>query len=400
MGKDLKGKELGVGLYQRKDGRYEAKATIDGIKINLYNTNLNKLKIAFKEAKENVSGTIRQKYSKLTLDEWFEEWFDTYKAPYIKATSIYPMKSKYKSTFGKLIGSMRIQTIMNIQIQNAVTTLHKQGRAVSSIREALGTLTKCMESARNNKIIEINPCFDIQVPWENKTVQRRFLTENEQEQFLEAAKDNWYKEMFYVMLYTGLRVGEIGGLKWADVDFKNKCINVNQALSCNYVKGEKKQYLTTLKTQNSYRRIPFVGEVEEMFQVQLEKQRALKKNLKERYRATGELEDLVFCTTMGSPISRYVAEKEINKVVDTINYEEAVNAVLEKRTPVEFEKAHPHAFRHTFCSRCFEKGITPKVVQQLMGHAHYSTTIDIYTHVSAEMMGSELEKFTTAMNAG
>lgn len=46
--------------------------------------NLNKLKIAFKEAKENVSGTIRQKYSKLTLDEWFEEWFDTYKAPYIR----------------------------------------------------------------------------------------------------------------------------------------------------------------------------------------------------------------------------------------------------------------------------------------------------------------------------
>ena len=58
-----------------------------------------------------------------------------------------------------------------------------------------------------------------------------------------------------------------------------------------------------------------------------------------------------------------------------------------------------HALRHTFCSRCFEKGITPKVVQQLMGHAHYSTTIDIYTHISEEMMGNELEKFKVAMNA-
>ena len=84
MGKDLKGKELGVGLYQRKDGRYEAKATIDGVKINLYDMSLSKLKIAFKEAKENVSATISQKYKKLTLDEWFEEWFDNYKAPYIK----------------------------------------------------------------------------------------------------------------------------------------------------------------------------------------------------------------------------------------------------------------------------------------------------------------------------
>ena len=51
MGKDLKGKELGVGLYQRKDGRYEAKATIDGVKINLYDMSLSKLKIAFKESK-------------------------------------------------------------------------------------------------------------------------------------------------------------------------------------------------------------------------------------------------------------------------------------------------------------------------------------------------------------
>ena len=147
MGKDLKGKELGVGLYQRKDGRYEAKATIDGVKINLYDMSLSKLKIAFKEAKENVSATISQKYKKLTLDEWFEEWFDNYKAPYIKETSIFPMKSKYRNTFGRLIGSMRIQEIMNVHIQNTVTTLHSEGRAASSIREALGTVTKCMESA-------------------------------------------------------------------------------------------------------------------------------------------------------------------------------------------------------------------------------------------------------------
>ena len=195
MGKDLNGKELGVGLYQRKDGRYEAKATIDGVKINLYDMSLSKLKIAFKEAKENVSATISQKYKKLTLDEWFEEWFDNYKAPYIKETSIFPMKSKYRNTFGRLIGSMRIQEIMNVHIQNTVTTLHSEGRAASSIREALGTVTKCMESARNNKIIDINPCFDIQVPW------------------------------------------------------------------------EKKQYLTTLKTQNSYHRIPFIGDVEEVLKV-------------------------------------------------------------------------------------------------------------------------------------
>ena len=70
---------------------------------------------------------------------------------------------------------------------------------------------------------------------------------------------------------------------------------------------------------------------------QKEKQNTLKKELKDRYRSTGEFEDLVFCTSMGSPISRYVAEKEINKVVAAINYEETINAALEHREP-SFEK--------------------------------------------------------------
>lgn len=208
MGKDLNGKELGVGLYQRKDGRYEAKATVDGVKINLYDNNLAKLKASFKEAKENISLTIAQKYSRITLDEWFEQWFDTYRAPYIKPASIFPMKSKYNNTFGRLLGKMQIQKIMNVHVQDAVTALAKEGRATSSIREALGTVTRCMESARNNRIIEINPCFDIQVPWEKKNVNRRFLTVDEQNSFMEAAENNWYKEMFYVMLHTGLRVGD------------------------------------------------------------------------------------------------------------------------------------------------------------------------------------------------
>ena len=398
MGKDLRGKELGVGFYQRKNGLYEAKAKIDGKVICLYSTDLKKLREEFKEAKENVQTTLAAKYSKLTLNEWFEEWFDTYKAPYIKETSIYPMKSKYNNTFGRLIGEMPLQKILNIHVQNAVTTLSKEGRAVSSIREALGNVTKCMESARNNRIIDLNPCFDVQVPWENKTVKRRFLTRDEQKLFMEAAENSWYKEMYYIMFHTGLRVGEVGGLKWSDVDFENQCFNLHQALSCNYYKGVKTQKMTTLKTQNSYRRIPFIGKVEEMLKSQKAKQKVLKKSLKDRYRAEGEFEDVVFCTTMGSPVTRYIAEKEINKVVDAINFEESINAVREQREPVEFEKVYPHAIRHTFCSRCFENGIQPKIVQNLMGHAHYSTTIDIYTHVSDELMGEEMERFKEAMN--
>ena len=69
----------------------------------------------------------------------------------------------------------------------------------------------------------------------------------------------------------------------------------------------------------------------------------------------------------------------------------------EGRKPVVFEKVYPHAIRHTFCSRCFQLGMNPKVVQKLMGHQHYSTTMDIYTHVMEDDLTEETCKMKSAI---
>ena len=363
MSKDLKGRTLPKGIYQRKDGRYEARAIIKGNKIQLYNTNLKKLEKEFKKAKEEAEQGLSQKYASITLNEWFELWFQKYKVPRIKVTSINPMKTKYYTTFGRLLGDVRVRDILNMDIQDAINQLQEEGRAASSMREALGRVRECLESAKNNKLISENPCFDIIVPWENTGKERRFLTQEEQTTFLKTVENSWYKEMFYIMFLTGLRVGEVGGLKWEDVDFKGKCIHVNRSLSCEYHEGVKTLRLTTPKTHNSYRKIPFMGEAEEMLLSQKNKQRKLKESLGNRYRSEGEYEDLVFVTTMGSPVTRYIAEKECSKVVKAINEEEAYLSVREGRKPVVFEKVYPHAIRHTFCSRCFQLGMNPKVVQ-------------------------------------
>ena len=125
------------------------------------------------------------------------------------------------------------------------------------------------------------------------------------------------------------------------------------------------------------------------------------KNIEEALLLTERLDcyvfDLVFVTTMGSPVLRYHAEKEIKKVVKEINEQEAFGSVQEQREPHYFEDMYPHAIRHTFCSRCFEAGMQPKVVQSIMGHQHYSTTIDIYTHVSESKYQEEVGKFGRAM---
>lgn len=74
--------------------------------------------------------------------------------------------------------------------------------------------------------------------------------------------------MIKIMLQTGLRVSEVGGLRWGDIDFKNKVIHVQRALTCNYEYGEKVMRMSPTKTQNSVRDIPFMGDVEEQLLVQ------------------------------------------------------------------------------------------------------------------------------------
>ncbi len=402
MGKDLKGKELGKCLYQRKDGRYEARATINGIKIGIIDKELDVVKFKYAEARKKAENMVDFRKCDMILDEWFAEWFDRYKLPKVKESSVGSLKKSYKNIFGNYIGGMKLSTITADNVQDVINLHQNAGKAPSTVRSGLSLLEQCLERARNNGYIAGNPCYDLVVSWESETNNRldRYLTSEEQKKFLEESAESWYKEMFYVMFYTGMRVGEVGGLKWEDVDFQKKEINIKRSLSCNYEDGVKKQFLGKPKTPNSVRSIPFMGEVEEMLKSQLKKQEKIRRELKSkgRWRSEGELDGLVFTTTMGSPITRYIAEKEINKVVKDINYHEQINAAMEKREPIEFLKVYPHAIRHSFCSRCFERNMNPKAVQQLMGHAHYSTTIDIYTHISKNLVSDEIEKFGSIVN--
>ena len=396
MGKDLKGKELGKGLRQRSNGIYEARVSINNVSKSLYDRDLKKLKEELKRHKALVDAGLELENKKITLDEWFETWFESYKKPILKQSSINPSKTAYYTSFGKFLGTKKINQIKNMDIQMVLVEMKNNGRAVSSIKRALGQIRECLESAKNNGMIQGNPAFDIKVAWTNKSKEEHVLTSEEEETFLNAVKGNWYNEMFHTMFLTGMRVGEIGGLKWEDVDFKNKCIYIKRSLSCNYENGKKMMYLGLPKTTNSERMIPFMGNIEEVLLSQLDKQTVLKNNLSDRYRGKGEYENLVFTTSMGSPVIRHIAEKECTKIVTEINKVEQWTAKLENRQPRVFEKIHPHSIRHRFCSRCFEKGMNAKVVQEIVGHANYSTTIQIYTHVPENMIREEACKFDSS----
>lgn len=396
MGKNSNGKELGKGIRQKPSGLYEARYMIDGVAYSFSGTNLQEVKARLQLEKAKARSDLATAYKNATLNDWFDEWFDSYKKRSIKSTSVVSMRSKYTSSFGRIIGDKRILEITNMDIQKVVNQLADEGRAVSSIRDCLGRVRECLESAKNNRIIPMNPCFEILLPKvRSAPEERRYLSHEEQKKFLTVASEKWYKEMFFIMFLTGMRVGEVGGLKWEDIDFEKKEIHVKRSLSCQYDHGVKKIILTDPKTYNSFRTIPFMGEAEEMLLSQKKKQDQLKEELGDRWRS--KFENLVFCTTMGSECSRYIVEKEVNKIVDEINAREKFEAEKENRLPVIFERCYPHAIRHTFCSRCYERGIDAKITQRWMGHSSITITLDYYTHLSIMQYSESVDKFGRMM---
>lgn len=389
-------RKLPKGIRENK-GTYEARAMVNGVKICLYGSDLDHLIEEFHQAKEKVKNSIDYRKTMITLNEWFEEWFTEVKAHKVKETSIHPMKNNFKRTFGFYIGSKKLKDIKPLDVQRALNTMEQEGISNSAMREALGRLRECMEFSVGNQMIASNPCLIVEVPWTYKKAKEEIaLTQEEQNALLNEVEDSWYKEMFYFMCLTGVRVGELGGLQWSDIDFSKKCITIRRSLSCSYCNGKKREMLVSPKTVNSTRQIPFLGEMEEVLKSQKEKQKRLKAELGERWRSGEEFSDLVFTTGMGSPCSRYIVDKEVKKVIKRIREKEAVLAVQEQREPKIIRDFHPHTLRHTFATRCFENQMEPKVVQSLLGHSSISITLNIYTHVLDNKMDEEIKKFGVA----
>lgn len=400
MGKDLNGKELGRGLSQRPDRRYEARAVINGVKIDLYDMSLPNLKKAFEAEKARVLRDEKGVRLNLKFKDWYLEWFEKCKSPQLKSdVSRRAYDRKIRNTYVRILGDKKIDEITQINIQDATNELiSDENYATRSVREAIGVLRECLDAAVANRIIVSNPANGVKVFDDNtESKERRVLEHWEQALLLEETENSYYKEPYRILLLTGMRIGEFSGLQWGDIDFSKKKIHISRSLSTAYFDGKKVMELTTPKTCNSYRDIPFFGDCERLLLDWRNKQNIYKDKLGKRWRADEELGDLVFTTTMGSPITRYNIVHDMKRVEANIRMKENTRAYIEGREPRYFEHIHPHCMRHTFATRCFEKGLDPLVIQSIMGHSNYSTTIS-YTHILQDKTDEAVKKAGDLLN--
>ena len=200
-----------------------------------------------------------------------------------------------------------------------------------------------------------------------------FLAENDQYR-------NWLP-LFKVFLGTGCRVGEIIGLRWEDCNFENNLISINHNLIYRQQNSGKCEYhITTPKTKTGIRIIPMLSEVKDALLEEYEKQS--KSGFNET--VIDGYSGFVFKNRFGTVFSPHSINRVIARIVSLHNEKEAEKAQAENREPQLLPHFSVHNLRHTFCTRFCENETNIKIIQEIMGHADITTTMDIYNEATID----------------
>lgn len=389
MGKDLNGKELGVGLTQRKDGRYEAKYTDRfGKRKSIYGKKLTDVKRKLSEIRYDLEHGIYSSDPRLTVNDWFRHWMDTYKKGKVKEST----QSAYEYTFAHIsesIGGMLLSDVKTVHLQKIINDLEENNYAFSTMTLTRVTMHALFEQAVIDDYIVKNPSCGVKLP-QDTSGERRVLTVDEQVLFLKYSMGTFYDYAFQFVLLTGLRSGECGGLKWKDIDFTNGILKVERTLD--YSKKQNKYILTTPKTKSSIRSIPLCKEALEVLKKR-KKEQLYQKIASQEWNSEECFCDLIFTTKNGKPCGHAAFNNALKSIITRINKDKALEAKLQNKEPELMKSFSMHTLRHTFATRAFESGMKPKIVQEILGHSTLNVTTDLYMHTTIDHLEEEMKKF-------
>lgn len=379
MGKDLKGKELGVGLSQRKDGLYQARYSDRwGKRKTIYGKNLRELR---KELAEAIAGNenFTSVRDEITLDKWFDRWMKVYKEKSIRPNTRREYTHIYRKNISPYLGNRHINSLVKSDIQQLVDRASDNNYAYERQNKIKVILRDMLQRAVEDNLTAHNPVSGIKLR-ADKEIKAKSLTLDEQREFFDHCRNTFYDNLFNVAVNTGLRPGELFALQLSDVDLENGFIDVNKTLVYQkYLDDDGKTFhVEPPKTKQSYRKVP----INSACRVHLEKQLELKAVMSKK--RPKQQNEYLFVTKFNTPLNSVIYSDAIKAVIRQIN--------LTRPFDNQFEVFSGHTFRHTFATRCFENGVDAKVVQSYLGHASLKMTMDLYTHVTEEKSMTDIEK--------
>ena len=361
MGKSLNGKELGKGISQRKDGRYEARF-VDrfGKRRSVYGLTIGEVTKKLRDSEYENGNCLNSSDDSMTVDQWYKIWKETFKTEKCRDTTILAYERTYNSWISPEIGKLRISKVTPIHLQRIINKVGSKG----SRGLVRSVLTNMFKYACTSEIVKKNVAqnLDIRRATDEDT-EPVFLTDEELDIILKYSEGLTINYIFRLILQTGMRIGEITGLTWDNVDYDNNVIHVVQQLvtTKNPVTDKWEIAVHKPKSRSGIRDIPITTEARKIFQ-----------ELRERNSVIifPNKSDYVFLTKNNTPHFRAT----ISKMSDILREK------IRKDYP-DFKNFSPHSFRHTFATKMIESGVKPKVLQKILGHNQLQTTMDLYCHV-------------------
>lgn len=397
MGKDLNGKELGVGICQRKDGRYFGRfvSKRTGKTHSFYDMKLSSLRKKLNDAKYEDENGLFGNGKKITVDEWFDIWIENYKKDIVSNSTYKNYKTSYKIHLKPKIGHKLITKCRPIDIQDVLNSMYEKELSFGTMNHVRITAHSLFDGAVQNEYINKNPVNKTVKCKQRETEDARVLTIQEQKDFVSYASKSMYFNAYAFMLQTGMRSGEIGGLFWKDINFETKTLYVKRTLLFDKDKGG--AYFGKPKTKTSIRDIPLTDEAIELLKSQ-KIQKFKMRSRSNKWDTNNEFEDLVFTTQNGKPVNHATFNNNIIRIVTNINADRRAMIEINKEY-IEFKPMSAHTLRHSFATRCIENGMKPKTLQKILGHSQISTTMDLYVAVTDDEKRLEIQKIASCVNA-
>lgn len=389
--RDNKNRKLWTGESQDKDGRYVYKYTdAFGKRKALYNWRLTEADAAPKGKRKDLSLREKEKVlqkevsdgivpdgGNMTVLELVKRYVSQ------KRGVRHNTEANYKFVINIIakepFGQKRIDKVKLSDAKAWLIKLQDDGRGYSTIHTVRGVIRPAFQMAMDDDLIRRNPFeFQLCTVVVNDSVTREAITRKQERQFLDFIKNDKhfcrYYDGIYILFHTGLRISEFVGLTIADIDFKNRKINVDHQLQR---KRNMEYIIEETKTEAGVRQIPMTDDVYECFQ------RIVANRKKPK------VEPLIG----GRTGFLYLDKNEMPMVA--LHWEKYFQHIREKYNSiyrVQMPTITPHVCRHTFCSNMAKSGMNPKTLQYIMGHSDISVTLNTYTHVKFEDAEEEMKK--------